>query len=96
MARAKRIFCVVAYDITNDKKRTKVAKILESCGMRINFSVFECMVTLSQLQKIKNRIAKYINDKTDTVVYYQICVNCYTKTDYYPERKNSYNNIQIV
>lgn len=96
MAKAKRIFCVVVYDINNDKRRNKIAKTLESCGVRINFSVFECMVTPLQLQKLKERISKYADPETDTIVYYQICVNCFTKIDYIPEKKKMHENIHIV
>lgn len=96
MARAKKIFCIVAYDINDDKNRGKVAKILETNGVRINYSVFECMLTISQLNKIKDRISVCVNGKTDTVVYYQICVNCFTKTEYLPEKRKIYNSIQIV
>jgi CRISPR-associated protein Cas2 len=44
MSRAKRLFCVIAYDIQDDRKRAKVSKLLEKHGYRINFSVFECML----------------------------------------------------
>ena len=32
----------VAYDITDDKRRNRVAKILKDFGTRIQYSVFEC------------------------------------------------------
>lgn len=38
-------FYVVTYDIGDDKRRTKVVKLMESIGTRMNFSVFECMLT---------------------------------------------------
>ena len=31
----------VAYDITDDKRRNKVAKILKDFGKRVQYSVFE-------------------------------------------------------
>jgi len=96
MVKAKRLFCVVAYDITDDKRRNKVAKILEQYGVRINFSVFECLFTESQYQKIRQMIASQIDTREDTIVYYQICVNCFTKIIYMPERKKSLGLVKIV
>ncbi|WP_304297298.1 CRISPR-associated endonuclease Cas2 [Porphyromonas gulae] len=33
---------LVAYDISSNRRRRKVARILEQCGVRINKSVFIC------------------------------------------------------
>ena len=45
-------FYVVTYDIGDDKRRQKVVKLLESIGTRMNFSVFECMLTDVQYRKM--------------------------------------------
>ena len=34
-------FYVVTYDISDDKRRNQVVKLLESLGTRMNYSVFE-------------------------------------------------------
>lgn len=96
MVKAKRIFCVVAYDITDDRCRNKVAKILQQYGVRINFSVFECMFTENQYQKVKQMIASKIDIRDDTIVYYQLCVNCFTKIAYQPERKSRKELVNVV
>lgn len=96
MVRAKRIFCIVAYDIQNDRNRVRVSKSLEKYGVRVNYSVFECMFTDSQFLKIQGRLENYIDKRYDTVVYYPICVNCYTKIVYQPIRKRTTNTIEIV
>ena len=59
MARAKKTFCVVAYDIKEDRKRARVSKILEKYGIRVNFSVFECMFTDIKLLQVQEKIKKY-------------------------------------
>ena len=84
MARAKKTFCVVAYDIKEDRKRARVSKILEKYGIRVNFSVFECMFTDIQLLQVQEKIKKILDKRSDTVIYYPICVNCYTKIIYQP------------
>lgn len=83
--KAKKLFCVIAYDIADDRRRYKIIKIIEKHGVRINYSVYECMLTQSQLDKIQKKIDELIVRKEDTVVYYPICVNCFTKIVYQPK-----------
>ncbi|MEO1959002.1 MAG: CRISPR-associated endonuclease Cas2 [Nautiliaceae bacterium] len=44
---------VIAYDITDEKRLKKVAKYLESCGIRIQKSVFEVDMSVREVKKIK-------------------------------------------
>lgn len=96
MAKAKRIFCVVAYDVQDDKLRGKVVKTLEKYGARVNLSVFECMFTTAQFFKVKESIGKQINSKSDTVIYYPVCVECFSKIVYQPERKLKIESVVVV
>jgi CRISPR-associated protein Cas2 len=70
------ILVIIAYDIQKDRKRSKVSKLLEDCGARKNYSVFECFVTHKKLEEIQATIGKIINKKTDSVLYYPICRAC--------------------
>ena len=65
MVKAKKIFCVVAYDIQDDRSRIQISKILEKYGTRINYSVFECMFTDRQFQKIQINLERWINRRYD-------------------------------
>lgn len=85
--RARKLFIVVAYDITQNRRRNKIAKILEQYGHRINLSVFECVLTTAQFYKIQENIATIIDIKTDKVMYYTLCIDCYTKIVKYPSLK---------
>jgi len=87
--KAKKKFVVIAYDIVKDSRRNKIAGLLEDLGTRINFSVFECMLTPSQFVALQKKIAKIADKKTDTVVYYTICVDCFTKIKVFPGHKNT-------
>jgi CRISPR-associated protein Cas2 len=73
-------FIVIAYDISSDKRRKKVHDLLKDYGMSINLSVFECFVSEANLKKIKLQINKLISKK-DIVVYYYICLECYSKSE---------------
>lgn len=96
MARAKKKFCVVAYDIREDRKRERISKILERYGMRVNFSVFECMFTDVQFLQIQEKIEKQMDKRCDRVIYYPICVNCYTKIVYQSAHRPTPYTVEIV
>ena len=42
----------VAYDITDDRERGRVDKVLRGYGMRVQKSVFECRLTRWQADKL--------------------------------------------
>ncbi|MCC8198152.1 MAG: CRISPR-associated endonuclease Cas2 [Tannerellaceae bacterium] len=89
MVKAKKNFCVVAYDIQDDKKRNKIAKILEKYGVRVNYSVFECLFTDSQYIKVQSELIKKIDIRSDSIIFYPVCINCYTKILYQPSNLKS-------
>lgn len=82
--RTKKALYVVAYDIVDNKRRNRMVKLLEPYGRRINYSVFECLVQKSQVDRFLNEIGSLIDPKVDQVVCYNICVDCYAKTYYIP------------
>ncbi|MFW6359187.1 MAG: CRISPR-associated endonuclease Cas2, partial [Chroococcales cyanobacterium] len=42
---------LVTYDIPCDKRRKKVADLLEGYGQRVQYSVFECVLKRSQYEQ---------------------------------------------
>lgn len=80
MAHAKQ-FYVVAYDVSDDKRRGKVVKVLQRCGKRINLSVFECMLTEAQYRDMKNRLLEVCDRKKDHILIYPLCLNCFSKIE---------------
>ena len=81
MVRTRKKFTIICYDITEDKRRNKIAALLEQYGTRRNKSVFECMVTESQLKKIRAELLRWLDPPTDTVLIYRICLNCYVLSE---------------
>lgn len=71
---------VVSYDITSDKRRRKIAKILENYGKRIQYSVFECDLDEAGYRKLYREIVKATVDMDDgSVRFYYLCGNCVPK-----------------
>lgn len=77
----KKQFYVVAYDVSDDKRRAKVVKVLLKYGKRINLSVFECMLSDSQFRNLKEAIMKVSDRKNDHILVYPICLNCFAKIE---------------
>lgn len=67
-----RLFVPIIYDIVNNSRRTKFAKLLLGYGFRIQKSAFEAVITKSKLMKLNHEIPGYINEKEDSVRVYQI------------------------
>ena len=43
---------LVCYDVTDDRERNRVAKVVEAFGLRIQFSVFECRLCRTALANL--------------------------------------------
>jgi CRISPR-associated protein Cas2 len=76
---AKEIFLVVAYDIVSDRRRNRLVKLLKDYGQRVNFSVFECRIKKQTFPKLKSEISKIISRKEDSVLFYDLCLDCERK-----------------
>ncbi|MFH0988543.1 MAG: CRISPR-associated endonuclease Cas2 [bacterium] len=74
------MFYVVAYDIVSDRRRTKVAKILEDFGTRVQYSVFECNLTDAERKRLQKKLARYV-ETGDSIRYYMLCASCKEKVD---------------
>lgn len=92
----KKVFCVVAYDISDSRRRGKIIKVLKRFGTRVNLSVFECMFSPSQLKRVQDRISALINNKEDSVIYYPVCLDCFSKIVYQPKRNTSYKKVLVL
>lgn len=66
------MFTIISYDIVDDKRRTKVAKLLEGYGTRVQYSVFECDLSLPELTKLGHDLRGLIDPNTDSVRCYRL------------------------
>ena len=68
MSRDSRRRYLVAYDVVNDARRLRVAKKLESCGDRIQYSVFVVDARPARIVRLVETLEKIINLKDDSVL----------------------------
>ncbi len=73
---AAEIFVLIAYDISANKRRNRLVKLLSDHGQRVNLSVFECSIKRLQYDELRTKIAKIINPRLDSVLFYELCLNC--------------------
>jgi len=63
---------LVAYDIADHKRLSKVAKICEDYGVRVQYSVFECRLEESDFEDFWLKLLCVIEDQEDRLVAYKI------------------------
>ena len=86
---------IVSYDIPDNKRRTRLAKMLLDFGDRAQFSVFECILNKNSLEELKNKIQKIILEKDDRVRIYPICAACQGLIEIYGKGRNITNRRRI-
>jgi len=75
------MFIVVAYDISDDKMRTRLHKTLRRFGERVQFSVFECILTHEMFEQMCCEVAAVLEHRElSRVRYYKICEGCRRRT----------------
>jgi CRISPR-associated protein Cas2 len=63
---------VVTYDIPCNKRRKKVADLLEGYGRRVQYSVFECLLTSAQYKELQQRLLPQLKLGEDSVRFYPL------------------------
>lgn len=71
----KRHKFLICYDIADAKRLRHVARICESYGSRIQFSVFESALTPTMLAKLKSDLDAIINHTNDQVMFVNLGID---------------------
>ncbi|MDY6786437.1 MAG: CRISPR-associated endonuclease Cas2 [Cyanobacteriota bacterium] len=61
---------VIVYDIPDDKRRVKLSNFLEGYGRRVQFSVFECFISLQEMRQLHQKVRKRVKATEDNVRFY--------------------------
>ena len=72
---------VVVYDISSDKRRTKLHKRLLDFGSPVQYSVFECLLEKKDFDRMKAAVRRITKPRIDHVRYYSICASCKKKIE---------------
>jgi CRISPR-associated protein Cas2 len=70
------MFFVIAYDMPDNKRRTKLLKAMKGFGVHTQFSLFECELDEHELEHMLAVIRKIIKPSEDAVKVYRLCSDC--------------------
>ena len=75
---------LITFDITDDRKRYRVVKILMEYSQRVQKSVFESpSLSKNCFLRMRSHIERLIDPKTDSVRYYRLCNACEKRIRHY-------------
>lgn len=63
---------LICYDIVDNRRRNRVAKVLTGYGMRVQKSVFECFLNEPRLKALRQRLKKEIKAAEDQIRIYDL------------------------
>lgn len=64
-----KVFVLVIYDITENKKRLRLSKLLLGYGFRIQKSAFEALITKKKYKELLERLPAYVSQEDSIRVY---------------------------
>lgn len=60
---------LVCYDICDDRRLAKVHKTMRAFGDHLQYSIFECQFTATDLARCRHRLGDAIDHKADQVLF---------------------------
>ncbi|OGR02433.1 MAG: CRISPR-associated endonuclease Cas2 [Deltaproteobacteria bacterium RIFOXYA12_FULL_61_11] len=83
---------LVSYDVAitspgGARRLRRVAKVCESHGQRVQFSVFECLVDPAQWTMLRSRLEHEIDPQLDSLRYYFLGANWRNRIEHVGAKK---------
>jgi CRISPR-associated protein Cas2 len=72
---------LICYDISQNRRRSKVARILEKSGTRLQKSVFMVDFNKEQIISMQKKLEIYIKTG-DSLIFMPSCRNCFGEAQY--------------
>ncbi len=66
----------LCYDVVEDSRRLRVARVLEDYGQRVQKSVFEADLAPDTLKDMTERLKPLVDHKADSIIIYALCASC--------------------
>jgi CRISPR-associated protein Cas2 len=63
---------LVCYDISNDLRLRRVHKTMRGFGDHLQYSVFECQLTRTDLARCRHLLSEIINHREDQVLFVEL------------------------
>lgn len=72
---------LVAYDIPDDRRRTRIHKTLCGFGSWTQFSLFECHLDAKELILMQKKLHQLLDKSADNLRIYRICDGCAARVE---------------
>lgn len=82
---------MVCYDISEDRRRYRVEKELSKWGDRVQWSLFECFLSVVEARQLMAALAPLIDEESDTVRAYPLCRWCQEQMSWLGEGERQLN-----
>ncbi len=70
-----RAWHLITYDIRDDARLRRVARLMEGHGERLQYSVFRCRLSATELERLRWELARVVAAE-DEVLIVPICGRC--------------------
>ncbi|HOR00372.1 MAG TPA: CRISPR-associated endonuclease Cas2 [Anaerolineae bacterium] len=94
--KVERMLYIVAYDIPNDRRRTKVHKALCGFGRWTQYSLFECYLNDRERVALRAKLDTLLKADEDSVRFYFVCGACAAKVETIGSPKPAEETVYIV
>ncbi|MFT3861382.1 CRISPR-associated endonuclease Cas2 [Micropruina sp.] len=68
---------VAAYDVSSDSRRARLAALMQTCGDRIQLSVFVLTIDEDELDVLRDRALAIMDPKEDSLYLLRQCSTCW-------------------
>ena len=72
---SRRHWHLLAYDVRDDQRLRRTAKILEGYGERLQYSVFRCKLSDRQLERLRWELSRQMAEE-DSLLIVPLCDSC--------------------
>jgi CRISPR-associated protein Cas2 len=66
---------LVSYDVRDERRLRLVAKLLEGYGERVQYSVFRCRLSPTEMERLRWELAQVVAQE-DSVLFFPLCRQC--------------------
>ena len=75
---------VIAFDVSDNRARSRVVKALKGYSQRVQKSVFEAIdLDRASYLRMRSQVERHIDALTDSVRYYRLCGGCTGQVEHY-------------
>ncbi|WP_066636339.1 CRISPR-associated endonuclease Cas2 [Desulfolucanica intricata] len=67
---------IITYDISDDKRRNKIYKLLRDYAVPVQYSVFEARLKDEDYLLLRYKLERLMKRDTDSIIFYRQCIRC--------------------